>query len=299
MNIVHISDLHLDTVFRKNNILKTSNLLENLSTQGIDHLIITGDISHNANPADYKILKNLLENNGFYSSEKTTVVIGNHDIYGGVITAEDVLDFPGKCSNTELNNKIEEFYFSFEELFDTATFASQENIFPFAKIVGDVVLFGINSIDRYSYLKNLFASNGKVYKSQRLLLEKLINNPSFALKFKIGLIHHHFNKYKKDIVNIKNPLWNRIENATMKLRNKDKLLNFFAKHQINYVFHGHVHNMDNYTKNGISFFNAGSSVDNFITGLVQYNKFTITDEVLHFNKINYLILEELTDQVAV
>lgn len=280
MKIAHISDLHLDSVFRKENIEKTKFLFNYLREERFDHVVITGDISHNANKDDYITLRAILNDNDFLRSEKCTVIIGNHDIFGGVITAEDVLEFPSKCRETDYNAKVKEFYNYFSELFETATFASFDSVFPFAKVIKNIVFFGINSIDSYSYIKNLFASNGKINKVQREAVEKLFSLSTFKDKIKVALVHHHFSKFHTDSLDIKNPLWNRIEKSTMKLRGKGKILNLFNKYNIKYVMHGHVHQINKYERENIEFFNAGLAIDNYSPDKINFNFFTVLPEKL-------------------
>ncbi len=75
MKILHLSDLHFCTSFKRENIAKTKKILRRAIQESFDHLVITGDISDNSNADDYEILKAMLKNFGLYSSEKTSIVI--------------------------------------------------------------------------------------------------------------------------------------------------------------------------------------------------------------------------------
>ena len=81
MKIAHISDLHLNTIY--------SYSLENKA----DHLVITGDLTDNASEKDFEILRNLFRKNGLLNSERLSLVIGNHDIFGGLQSAEEIFFF--------------------------------------------------------------------------------------------------------------------------------------------------------------------------------------------------------------
>ena len=262
MKIAHISDLHICSKFKRNNISKTKKLIRHALEKGADHLVITGDLSDNAQEKDFLILRKILQTYKLLSSDKTSIVIGNHDIFGGVQTAHDVINFPSKCINTNYSEKVEEFVKYFEELFENAVFASKEKFFPYAKVIGDVALFGFNSIDKYSKLKNTFASNGHVAKTQREDFQNLLSNGQFADKAKIALVHHHFYKNSSESKSSESSLWNKVESFTMKLRGKKKMFNLFKENGISLVLHGHSHEIKEYTRKGIRFLNAGASVEN-------------------------------------
>ena len=69
--------------------------------------------------------------------------------------------------------KVNSFVGHFSNLFENTNRISETDSFPFAKVLGDVVLFGLNSIDKYSRYKNPFASNGKISKMQKQKLKQL------------------------------------------------------------------------------------------------------------------------------
>lgn len=278
MKIVHVSDLHFDKDFKRNNIIKFERLLKFLNRTNTDHLVITGDISHGRRKEDYLILKDLLRKNDFLHTDKTSIVIGNHDIFGGVITAEDVIDFPNKCKETVYQNEIDDFFSIFSELFDSAIFPDGKKTFPYLKFVKEVLFIGINSNAKYSLVKNLFASNGKVSKTQFTDLQMLLQNHISELKKRIVLIHHHFSKLHQDLMDKKNPLWDKVEKTTMKLRGKKKLLELFKDHNVEMVLHGHVHQMGEYMREGIKFMNAGASIDNYDENKIQFNLINLTTE---------------------
>ena len=159
MRIAHISDLHFSFKYKRNNILKTEELIRRSVELGSDHLIITGDISDNSEERDFELLAKILETNGLLSSDKASIVIGNHDIYGGVQTAADIINFPSRCLSTDYNEKIKMFFEYFGELFRNASFLIEDSPFPFVKKIGHFLILGMNSIDEYSRIKNPFASS--------------------------------------------------------------------------------------------------------------------------------------------
>jgi len=261
MKIIHISDLHLCGRFKLNNIAKTKQILSDALETGFDHLVITGDISDNAEEKDYLILRNILLKFNLLKSDRTSIVIGNHDIFGGVQTALDVINFPNKCILTNYQEKVKTFIYCFRELFENTIRLDENSFFPYAKIVENRVLIGINSIADYSKLRNPFASNGRVNKKELENFAKIFENPLIKTKKKIALIHHHF--YKNDIEtrSSESGMWNKIESYTMKLRGKKKLMKYFVDNGIELVLHGHSHELKEYYRKDIKFLNAGGSID--------------------------------------
>ena len=171
MKIAHISDLHFTTFFKKNNLDKIEHLLKYASEYKFDHLVISGDLTHNADREDFEILRNLFKDYGLLNSERLSLVIGNHDIFGGLQTAEDVFLFPEKCILVDYDKKVTEFGDYFSEAFQHCSEIYEGKYFPFVKRFKDILITGLNSIEKYSKLNNPFASNGKIYEKL-----KIVNN---------------------------------------------------------------------------------------------------------------------------
>lgn len=261
MRIAHLSDLHFCGRYKKQNIVKTNKLLSRLAGLNIDHLVITGDISDNADERDFITLRKILQSFKLLRWDKTSVVIGNHDIFGGAQTAQDVIEFPKRCGLVDFNDKVEKFAFHFAELFENTVRLNENEIFPYAKEIGGIVFFGINSVDKYSRLKNPFAANGRVSKLQKENLKLLFNLYEFSAKKKVVLMHHHLYRKSEEKNEKRNSLWNNIENYTMKLRGKKKLLGTFAGNGVELILHGHYHEMKDYARKGIRIINSASSID--------------------------------------
>lgn len=262
MRIAHISDLHFNTKLKRENIQKTKRLIRYALDCGAEHFVITGDISDNADEKDFKILRELLKNFNLLRSEKASIVIGNHDIFGGPQTVQEIVNFPRKCLAVNYHNKVTLFVQSFKELFQNTIRLHEESFFPYAKVLKNILFVGLNSIDEYSRIKNPFASNGHISKLQRHGIKALLSRNEFKEKIKIILTHHHF--YPKNVAShsSERTMWNRIENHTMKLRGKKKLLKLFLENNVKLVSHGHSHEMKEYFREGIRFTNSGGSVDN-------------------------------------
>ncbi len=240
MRIAHLSDFHFTTFFKKSNLIDIYSLLNYAIENNADHIVITGDLTDNADSNDFSILRRIFEKLGLLNSQKLSLVIGNHDIFGGVQTAEDIFTFPEKCRTVDFNKQVKQFYNFFKETFENCAYLSG-NIFPYAKIINGVLLLGMNSIAGYSTAKNIFASNGSVDLEQLNETIRILEKYNDIVSSKIILIHHHFNKIKVINNGSFGSFWQNIEKQTMKLRKKKRLLNLFRIFDVDLVLHGHLH----------------------------------------------------------
>ncbi|MCK6614574.1 MAG: metallophosphoesterase [Ignavibacteriaceae bacterium] len=269
MRIAHISDLHLSHAFDKKLTGRVYKFLKHVS-QRADHLVITGDISDNAEEEDFILFREMLSRLGLLDGNKTSVVIGNHDIFGGVIKAEDILNFPQRCRETDYQQKVELFHSYLGELQTNCVYQGTKNGYPYAKLIEDSLVIGVNSIAEYSSLRNPFASNGEISDEQLIEIQTIFHEYSKYCKTKIILVHHHFNKMRYMTGSFTERIWMNIEKQTMKLRKKKKILEFFKQNGVNLILHGHFHQMHAYTRKSIEIANAGASIRNS-GGQFQYN----------------------------
>lgn len=277
VTLAHISDLHLSPHYRRSNIRHVKQVLDFLLQQKVDHILVTGDITADAKPKDFQLARNIFKSYGLLDPVKMSVVIGNHDVFGGVHMAEDILEFPRRCRKTNYLKKVHEFKKYFHELFEDSVGASKSDPFPYFKSIGDLLVIGLNSIAEYSTMKNPVGSNGKVSRTQLQQLEALLSTGRVKNRWKIVLIHHHFNKTKISLTGTMQSIWGAIEHQTMKLRGKKELLSLFKKYSIHLVVHGHQHENMEYTKKGIRFLNAGGSVLNQTPDNLYINLLTLHD----------------------
>jgi 3',5'-cyclic AMP phosphodiesterase CpdA len=277
MRIAHISDLHLTTLFRENKLENIELALQYINETNTDHLAITGDLTDNADTRDFILLRNLFDKYGFLNPTRLSIVIGNHDIFGGVQKAEDIFTFPEKCRVVNYKEKVNEFYNLFPEAFEGCSYLSRENIFPYSKLIDDVLIVGLNSIAEYSKVNNPFASNGKVELQQFFELAEILENHT-SIKHKIILIHHHFNKMNVNQEKFSNGFWMNIEKQTMKLKKKKRLLHLFNQHGVEPVLHGHYHESNEYFRKGIRFSNAGASFKGYKENEININMILICKE---------------------
>ena len=258
--IAHIADLHLSGEHKRFTIRRVRALLDAIVRREVDHVVVAGDIAADANPKDFEIARRLFKNAGLLDPRRLTVVIGNHDIYGGVHHAEDILTFPRRCKETQYGKKVKEFRAYFAEAFEGCQFGADGKTFPFAKVIGNTAMIGVNSVARYSGVKNPVGSNGGVDDLEFQRIGDLLKDPLVREKRKIVIIHHHFHKMSTGPEGALKNVWGAVERQTMKLRGKSRLFDLFKDHGVSMVLHGHVHLSFSYARKDLCFANAGGSV---------------------------------------
>ena len=271
MLIVHLSDLHLCRKNRPQNLDHTRRLLEYGLENGGDHFVVTGDITQDSNPDDFLDFRNLLQEYGLLRSDKVSLVIGNHDIYGGVYLASDIAKFPDRCKATDYSEKVKIFRHYFFEAFEGVHPPILNDGMVYAKCVSNVLLIAFNSNDRYSLFKNPFSAAGNVTKNQLKELKRIFEIDSYRNCVKILLTHHHFNEPYKKYSNVKKKAFKYVEEQGNHLRHRKRLITLLRKNNVNLVLHGHVHESVAYSKKGLQFLNAGGSIDKNLPGELKIN----------------------------
>ena len=112
----------------------------------------------------------------------------------------------------------------FFECFEEAYFPVPNEIFLYAKLIDDIVIIGINSIAKYSKIKNLFASKGLIEKKQMIGLEQILSHEKYRNKRKIILIHHYFSRHFSHTFDNNLSFLQKLESRANKLCKKRKLM---------------------------------------------------------------------------
>jgi len=287
-----LSDLHFTTFFSNNNLYQIEQTLRYAIEKKVDHIAITGDLTDNADLKDFIILRKLFQKLNLLNCNKLSLVIGNHDIFGGVQTAEDIFTFPDKCGKIDYKQKVNDFYKFFPELFEGSVSYDSSNVFPFVKKINNFIFIGLNSIAEYSMVSNPFASNGMIELDQLNSVSDILGQYNDSKYRKIVLVHHHFNKMNVT-ENSPGSLWQNIEKQTMKLRKKKRLFKVFKHFGVELVLHGHYHVSREYTRKGIIFSNAGASLKGPDKGelninIIDIHKRDIKIQVVKLNAEKYL-----------
>ncbi len=280
MRIAHLSDSHINLKYHPQHLPRLRRALEHaLERNYADHIIITGDLTSNADARDLRTVRRLFESLGIMKSSKLTVVVGNHDIFGGPHLADDVLSYPGHCQRLDYAEKLAIFQDTFAELFSDTITMSREG-YPFLKRVQDVCLMGFNSIAEHSAVKNPVGSNGLITDEAQEQARALSQHHAWrSAGSRIVLLHHHTFR-PKDVSHLEvadgfsqSGIAARLEQWTLKLYGKRQLFKFLKFAGVDIVLHGHIHFTGAYLRDGIQCLNgAGAVYPVFRGGGYFYNR---------------------------
>jgi len=219
MKIIHLSDFHIGCKKRyavlKTHFDETINYLKNNIEQPEEHIIIvTGDITHNANEDDFGYAANSfneLRTLGF----KVLAVPGNHDY-----RVKD--EYSGGIEDSEQARKL-----FCESFYDGNTEFPKKNIFEFTNHTGHIEKIAFIGID--SDEDNLKGSKGKIGKRQRKELSKKLKLSEVQqCNFKVVYLHH-------------NPFAHRLSFWGMKLKDRKDFIRIIKRHNISLLLYGHTH----------------------------------------------------------
>ena len=256
LKIAHISDLHFSGRQDRRQLQGFDRLLAHFNTAGLDHLVISGDLSNNADPADWRIVREKLESHGLYHWEKTTVIVGNHDL----INLEEEMRFYNALNPLQsvrkkaFERKLEEFCLFFQELITGEKRGSAA--FPFVKIINyfsvKIAFVALNSVYPWYPADNPLGARGVISSGQLRALGRESVLASLKGCFVIGLCHHAYRVYGTD------SLIDQAFDWTMELKNREEFLALMKAMDAKLVLHGHFHRFQFYTAQGITFVNGGS-----------------------------------------
>lgn len=182
----------------------TERLIEDVTAQGLDHVLVTGDITNLSLPGEFQRVSRLLRLLGGY--DRLTVIPGNHDVYThGAERQRRFLSYFG------------------EVLFRDAGKASD---FPAIKDLGDVVVAGLCSAIATPPLM----AYGRVSEAQLEALRTGLGAASNEGKYKVVMVHHNLHDEPSR--------WHRL---TASLRNKDAVIDACFDAKVDLVLHGHTH----------------------------------------------------------
>jgi predicted phosphodiesterase len=258
--IAHIADPHINMDLHPDRLLHLRELLTQSIRQGASHIVISGDIASVPNVSYWIAVRTMLQELGIYRRDLLSLVIGNHDIFGGPHSTSELIRFPRTCWKTDVENNIRVFESVFSELFRD-TLHPADSAFPYVKVVGSYAFIGINTVAPFSLKHNPCASNGDVSQHDIAWIEGQMSQlPAYH---NVAIMHHHLQNHKPEFLKNRARLrrvlyW--MEDKTLKLHNHTQLVTLFRKLAVGAVLHGHVHVSAKYDIENIVCSNAGGSI---------------------------------------
>ncbi len=270
VKIAHLSDLHLSGWSDRRQISALDRILAHFTAEGFDHIVISGDLSNSASPADWKIVRDRLEKHGLYHCEKVTVVAGNHDL----INLEEEMRFYNALNPFAglkmmfFQKRLWEFCNFFRELITDGSGTTPS--FPFIKVLNfpsvSVAIVALNSVYPWFPAENPLGARGEISAGQLRALAKPDVLDALKDSFVIGLCHHAYKVYGTDA------LIDQAFDWTMELKNREGFLEMMKLMHADIVLHGHFHRFQTYAVDGIPFVNGGS----FRYDVRRYGRIEIT-----------------------
>jgi 3',5'-cyclic AMP phosphodiesterase CpdA len=251
--IAHISDTHIsfnDTNGHGKNLVE---LLKDIKQRECDHIVITGDLVENPEVREFQYVKEILSHFDLLHPEKLSVIPGNHDIFGGAPNSVMFFTFQLICKQTNTKENEEKFIQTFQDTLP------EDKSFPYLKVIDNIAFIGINSMDKWSVKKNPEGSNGMISKGDFKKIKKILSQKEIKEKYKIVLIHHHFNKIRQIEEYPAHSIWLKTVDYKMKLHNKNKLSELFKNQKVNLVLHGHTHINHIYNIKGVTYINSSAA----------------------------------------
>ena len=228
MRIAHISDLHIldlagvraarflnrrliggiNLMVRRRGQYRADileRLIEDILREGVDHVAITGDLSNLALEPEFDRVFHLIKLLGGY--DLVSVVPGNHDYYTeGTIKAR----------------RFEKYFnvFMYQGYSDLET-----DLYPYSKILGDVLLVGLNSACHTTPP----LAYGTISAKQLDAADRILSNPRVRQLRKVVLLHHTLHRRS----------WHT--EATTRLVNRENLLRVLMRNRVDLALYGHDH----------------------------------------------------------
>ncbi len=176
---------------------------------GVDHVVITGDVSNLALEREFDRVRELLEGELGLSPDRVSLVPGNHDVYtsGSVRARRFARWFEAymKCDLPEI---------------------SGDHGYPFVHLRGPVAFVGLST----AVSRPPFVASGQLGREQLARLERVVDHPEVRKRTVVVLQHHP----------IHNPAsWPKtLVEGLLDARQEAKILSRLAR---GLVLHGHLH----------------------------------------------------------
>ena len=222
MRLGHVSDLHLSDRGRyprngyaprdcdRHSNRLAQRVLEGMEQAGVDHLVVTGDLTLSAEASEFERAAKLLRR--WADAGKLTIVPGNHDVW----TAESV--------------KTSRFLRMIGP--DGRGMRKPVSSYPFASLPTPEV--AIIAIDSSRYGEEPFETSGQVGSSQLQACRELVRNHVKEGRAVLLALHHHLMLPRERV-----PSDSLV--AQMPLSDADKLVRLVSEVRVAGILHGHRH----------------------------------------------------------
>jgi len=239
--IAHLSDLHISSdrsglrqrwrswVGRSQakNLLNLQAVLRDMALCGIDHLVLTGDLTHAAKKAEFETLRTALGD--FANPDRLTIVPGNHDLSYRYVRRR----LRAKNCPRKLWPLVSHFADVFPSAHPAELDQTKKDLFPFAKVLakGRIVLIGLDTTGHLTARVGLLNSFGTIGRVQLADLRALLKHPWLHDRIKIVVMHHH-----PVIV----PVATMFDSFKHLFQSK-QLLDLLYENRVDVILHGHKH----------------------------------------------------------
>ena len=222
MRLGHVSDLHLSDRGRyprngyaprdcdRHSNRLAQRVLEGMEQAGVDHLVVTGDLTLSAEASEFERAAKLLRR--WADAGKLTIVPGNHDVW----TAESV--------------KTSRFLRMIGP--DGRGMRKPVSSYPFASLPTPEV--AIIALDSSRYGEEPFETSGQVGSSQLQACRELVRNHVKEGRAVLLALHHHLMLPRERV-----PSDSLV--AQMPLSDADKLVRLVSEVRVAGILHGHRH----------------------------------------------------------
>jgi len=222
LRLGHVSDLHLSDRGRyprngyaprdcdRHSNRLAQRVLEGMEQAGVDHLVVTGDLTLSAEASEFERAAKLLRR--WADAGKLTIVPGNHDVW----TAESV--------------KTSRFLRMIGP--DGRGMRKPVSSYPFASLPTPEV--AIIAIDSSRYGEEPFETSGQVGSSQLQACRELVRNHVKEGRAVLLALHHHLMLPRERV-----PSDSLV--AQMPLSDADKLVRLVSEVRVAGILHGHRH----------------------------------------------------------
>jgi 3',5'-cyclic AMP phosphodiesterase CpdA len=186
----------------------------------------------------------------------------------------ELLKYPARCRAINFQEQVQALSEFYAELFTHTLQPIKNSHFPFVKEVGSYAIFGLNSNDQYSFLRNPVGSIGYLGKQQNHWLQRLFALYKAQEWRRIVVMHHHLQRRlpQNDM-----PVWiQKLEQLSLKIRNRRQVESLFRQADINLLLHGHTHFSMEYSQGGVRCLNAGATCESDAAG--DYLKINTIDD---------------------